>query len=154
MNFKVSFIVLSCSLLIACQNPYSSKPNQPTEAALVANSISNGMSTELKIGYEQAFQNLRKAYTRCVAFSREDDLIFTDNKLDTQLEMGTIFGRSEGGVYVFKTTVEALSPENTRLTLYLPTGYHFAKSRFKQDIQRALGRDQECNQFDTAESSE
>lgn len=153
MLHKVSFMVMSCITLIACQNPYSSKPNQPTEAALVANAIANGLNTELNIGYEQAFQNLRKAYARCVAFSREDDLIFTDNQLETQFEMGTIFGRSEGGVYVFKATVEALSPEKTSFTLYLPPGYKFAKSRFKQDIQRALGRDRECNQYDDTEHS-
>lgn len=149
MIVKLSFVLTSSICLIACQNPYSSKPNQPTEAALVANSIANGLSAELNIDYKQAFQNLKQAYTHCVAFTRDDDLIFTDNKLDTQLEMGALFGRSEGGVYVYKTTIEALSPEKTRLTLYLPPGYVFAKSRLKQDVQRALGDDPECNRNHT-----
>lgn len=119
-------------------------PTQPTEAALVANSIGNGLSTELDIPYEVAFQNLKTAYRICIAFTRENELVFTDNELNPQLEMGTLFGRSEGKVYVYKTTLEKLRNNKTRMTLYLPQGYAFAKTRFKQDIKRALGQDKHC----------
>ncbi|WP_227554335.1 hypothetical protein [Acinetobacter lanii] len=128
----------------ACQQQYVVGPTQPTEAALVANAIGNGLSTELDIPYETAFENLKTAYRICVAFTREDELVFTDNELNTQLKMGTLFGRSEGKVYVYKTTLEKLRNNKTRMTLYLPEGYPFAKTRFKQDVKRALGQDKYC----------
>ncbi len=37
--------------------------------------------------------------------------------------------------------VESLTPKQTLITLFLPETYHFAQTRFKQDIQRALGQD-------------
>ena len=142
-NLKTCF-GLSGILISACQPLYQVGPTAPTEAALVANAIGNGFSTELDIPYEMAFQNLKTAYRVCIAFTRDEALLFMDNKLDSQLEMGTLFGRSDHKAYVFKTTVEKLRNNKTLFTLYLPPKYPFPKTRFKQDIQRAMGKDKSC----------
>lgn len=140
----ISFVGL---LLSACQTNYVLTPSQPSEATLVANSFENGLSIDLDIHYQKAFSNLKQAYGRCVAFTDTDKeiFIFTDNRLETDLEMATLFARGDGGVYLHKTTVEGLKNNKTRLTLYLPFNYKFPRYRFKQDIQRALGQDNECN---------
>lgn len=148
LNFKVYFpltlIFIFSFFVSACQQQYVVGPTQPTEAALVANAIDNGMTTELDIPYQTAFENLKTAYRICVAFTRDDELMFTDNELNTQLEMATLFGRSEGKVYTYKTTLEKTRDNKTHMTLYLPQGFKYAKARFKQDIKRALGKDQYC----------
>lgn len=132
-------------VLSACQSQYVTKPNLPNEASLVANSVANGLETEISINYRDAFKNLRMAYHQCVAFTGEKDFVFTDNKLEEQLEMGTLFVRTEGGAYLSKTLVEALGKDKTRLTLFLPSNYKFAQARLKQDVKRALGQDPLCN---------
>ncbi len=146
LKYPFSIILISTISIIlsACQQQYVVGPTQPTEAALVANAIGNGLTTDLNIPYQEAFQNLKTAYRMCIAFTRDEELVFTDNKLDTQLEMGTLFGRSDGKVYVYKTTLEKNRDNTTKLTLYLPPDYKFAQSRFKQDVKRALGQDKYC----------
>lgn len=141
---KAGILIFSIGLS-GCYSNYSLTPHQPTEAALVANSIANGLTTELDIGYEKAFLNLKQAYGRCLAFTGEKDFVFADNKYEPNLEMGTLLGRSDDGVYLYKTTVESIGENKTRFTLYLPPDYKFAKTRFKQDIKRAFGKDKECN---------
>lgn len=131
--------------ITACQQHFKVGPTLPTEAALVANAYQNGLSTELNISYEEAYTNLRIAYGRCVAFTGETDFVYTDNRFEPNFEMATLFGRTKGGVYLYKTTVESMSPHTTRLTLYVPNNYTFAQARFKQDIKRALGLDEQCN---------
>ena len=80
-----------------------------------------------------------------MAFTGEKDFVFTDNKLEEQLEMGTLCVRTEGGAYLSKTLVEALGKDKTRLTLFLPSNYKFAQARLKLDVKRALGQDPLCN---------
>jgi len=138
-----SILLLSC--LTACQSQFVTTPNTPTEASLVADSVGNGLETELDIDYVDAFKNLKMAYGHCVAFTGEKDFVFTDNKLDEQLEMGTLFARTDGGAYLSKTLVEAIGKNKTRLTLFLPSSYKFAQSRLKTDAKRALGQDRFCN---------
>lgn len=124
----------------------------PTEAALVASSVNNGMSTELNIPYLQAFRNLRQAYNHCVAFTAQNHYVYTDNRLEEHLEQGTLMARTKNGAYLHKMLVESLTPQQTRITLFLPETYHFAQTRFKQDIQRALGQDKNCNTYELAQS--
>ena len=143
-SFSTVLFSLTTLTLSACQQQYVVGPTQPTEAALVAHAIGNGLTTDLDIPYQQAFENLKTAYRICIAFTREHDLVFTDNKLDTQLEMGTLFGRSDGKSYVYKTTLEKMRDNKTKITLYLPPDYKFAQTRFKQDVKRALGQDKYC----------
>ncbi len=64
----------------------------PTEAALVAESVDNGISTELEIPYMTAFRNLRQAYNHCVAFTANNRYVYTDNRLEEHLEQGTFNG--------------------------------------------------------------
>jgi hypothetical protein len=111
----------------------------------VANSVNNGLETELNIDYIIAFKNLKMAYGQCVAFTGEHEFVFTDNKLEQDLEMGTLFARTEGGAYLSKTLVESIGKNRTRLTLFLPVGYKSAQARFKLDAKRALGQDPSCN---------
>lgn len=141
----IALSIFIFSQLTACQNYYLSQPNEPTEAALVANSYKNGLSAEIELDYLSVFQNLRQAYRRCIGFTRDDDLVFTENKLEEHIEMATLFARTERGEYVHKATVEKLSPTLTRFTLYLPQRYPFPNARFEQDIKRALGKDEYCN---------
>lgn len=137
--------LIGMGLFSGCQQHYLIGPTQPTEAALVANSYQNGLSTMLNIPYEEAYKNLRIAYGQCIAFTSDTDFVYTDNRFEPDFEMATLFGRSKGGVYLYKTTVESMSPQTTRLTLYVPNHYTFAQARFKQDIKRALGVDKQCN---------
>lgn len=138
------FLMLSTTLA-GCQNYYLSKPNAPTEAALVAESYANGMSAEIDTEYLQAYDNLRQAYRRYIGFTRVDDLVFTENKLEPHLEMGTLFARTGEGAYVHKTTIEKMAEHRTRITLFVPKSYPFPKVRFKQDLLRAQGKDPQCN---------
>ncbi|WP_010116811.1 hypothetical protein [Acinetobacter sp. P8-3-8] len=143
---KILFLLFISFYISGCQsNQFVSTPNLPTEASLVANSVGNGLEAELNIDYVIAFKNLRMAYNQCVAFTAEDDFVFTDNKLEKDLEMGTIFARTEGGAYLSKTLVESVGKDKTRMTLFLPSGYKFAQARLKQDVKRALGQDPQCN---------
>ena len=132
-------------MMMACQSQYVSKPNYPSEAALVANAVDNGMSTELDIPYKEAYLNLKQAYQRCVAFTTDEELVFTDNRLEEDIELATMFAKTDKGEYLQKATIESIAPNKTRLTLFLPKEFKFAKTRFKQDINRALGKDRECN---------
>lgn len=132
-------------ILAACQKHYISEPSQATEAALVAQSYANGLSAEIDIDYRKAFYNLKRAYHYCVAFSTNDNLVYTDNKLENFIEMGTIFTRNQDGRYLSKVTLEGLRDNKTRLTLFLPNDFKYPKSRFKDDIQWALGKDKRCN---------
>lgn len=143
---KILFLWPIFICIAACQpNQFVTTPNAPTEAGLVADSVGNGLETELNIDYIVAFKNLKMAYSRCVAFTGEQDFVFTDSKLETDLEMGTLFARTEGGAYLSKTLVESVGKDKTRLTLFLPSSYKFARTRLKQDIRRALGQDLQCN---------
>ncbi|OTG80121.1 hypothetical protein B9T33_09350 [Acinetobacter sp. ANC 5054] len=138
--------------LIACQSQYVTTPNVATEAALVAESVDNGISTEIDIPYLSAFRNLRQAYNHCVAFSAGEHYVYTDNRLEEHLEQGTLMARTENGAFLHKMLVEGMSADKTRITLFLPAKFHFAQSRFKQDIQRALGQDKNCNTYEFAQS--
>ena len=90
-----------------------------------------------------------------MAFTSEKGFVFTDNKFEPDLEMATLFGRSKGGVYLYKTTLESINPTTTNLTLYLPKGYQFPRSRLKQDAIRALGQDHLCRtKHNSAKGSE
>ncbi|WP_257222879.1 hypothetical protein [Acinetobacter sp. YH12227] len=106
----------------------------PTEAALVGASVNNGMSIELNIPYLQAFRNLRQAYNHCVAFTAQNHYVYTDNRLEADLERGTLMARTKNGAYLHKMSVEGLVPQKIRLILFLPETYHFTQTRFKQDI--------------------
>lgn len=143
----IKIIMINSALLSlsACQHQFELTNTQPTEAALVANAINNGMEVELEINYLQAYKNLKIAYRQCVAFTSEQAFIFTDSQLEDNFEMGTIFARGEDGAYLSKVLVEALEPNKTRLTFFVPKGYPFAKSRFHQEIKRAKGQDTQCN---------
>lgn len=143
--FKVLHITALLLSTTACQQHFKVGPTLPTEAALVANAYQNGLTTKLNISYEEAYTNLRIAYGQCIAFTGETDFVYTDNRFEPDFEMATLFGRSKDGVYLYKTTVESMSPHITRLTLYVPNNYAFAQARFKQDIKRALGLDEQCN---------
>lgn len=134
------------AMLMGCQTVnYTTKPNYPTEAALVANSYQNGFIAELNIPYQHAFYNLKQAYQRCVAFTQEDQLVYTDNRLEQQFEQGTLFARNDDGAYLHKAMVESIGPNKTRISLFLPKEYRFAGTRFQQDLSRAMGKDPECN---------
>lgn len=63
--------------------------------ALVANSVQNGMQTELEINYLQTYRNLKVAYSQCVAFATKQNFVFTDSKLEEHFEMRTLFARGE-----------------------------------------------------------
>lgn len=143
--FKNS-IFISTFFLTACYSTqYVTKPNYPSEASLVAHSYHNGLSEEIDIPYEQAFNNLKQAYQHCVAFTTEQDMVYTDNRLEPDLEMGTLFVKVHPGKFLQKTLVEGLSSNKTRITLFVPKEYSFADTRFKKDVLRALGQDTECN---------
>lgn len=143
----IKIIMINSALLSlsACQHQFELTNTQPTEAALVANAINNGMEIELEINYLEAYKNLKIAYRQCVAFTSEQAFVFTDSQLEDNFEMGTIFARGEDGAYLSKVLVEALEPNKTRLTFFVPKGYPFAKSRFHQEIKRAKGQDTQCN---------
>ncbi|RLL36638.1 hypothetical protein D9K79_09835 [Acinetobacter cumulans] len=144
--YKALFLLIICTFLSACQTvQYVTKPNYPTEASLVANAYDNGLSTELDMPYLQAYFNLKQAYQRCVAFSTDQALVFTDNRLEQEIELGTLFAKTEHGEFLQKTLVEGLGQNKTRISLFLPKQYKFAKQRFKQDIVRARGQDKACN---------
>ncbi|MDR0234923.1 hypothetical protein [Acinetobacter sp.] len=145
IQYRALCAVFIFGSLSACQSQFVTTPNLPTEANLVANSVNNGLETELDIDYVVAFKNLKMAYGQCVAFTGEHDFVFTDNKLEQDLEMGTLFARTEGGAYLSKTLVESIGNNKTRLTLFLPVGYKYAQARFKLDAKRALGQDPTCN---------
>lgn len=145
IQYRTLYAVFIFGNLSACQSQFVTTPNLPTEANLVANSVNNGLETELDIDYVVAFKNLKMAYGQCVAFTGEHDFVFTDNKLEQDLEMGTLFARTEGGAYLSKTLVESIGNNKTRLTLFLPVGYKSAQARFKLDAKRALGQDPTCN---------
>ena len=142
---KIIMIISALLPLSACQHQFELTNTQPTEAALVANAINNGMEVELEINYLQVYKNLKIAYRQCVAFTSEQAFIFTDSQLEDNFEMGTIFARGEDGAYLSKVLVEALEPNKTRLTFFVPKGYPFANSRFHQEIKRAKGQDTQCN---------
>lgn len=140
-------IITICVVLsgAACQQLYISEPSQASEAALVANAVDNGISKEIDIDYRKAFQNLKRAYHYCVAFTTNDKLVYTDNKLEDYIEMGTLFTRNQDGRYLSKVTLEAIADHKTRLTLFLPSDYPDPKTRFNHDIKWALGQDKRCN---------
>lgn len=141
----IQFGIFSSVLwLTACQQHFLLSPTEPSEADLVANSVGNGLSQEINVGYEEAYKNLHMAYSQCMAFTSDKGFVFTDNKFEPDLEMATLFGRSKGGVYLYKTTLESVSPNKTNLTLYVPQGYKFPRARLKQDVLRALGKDPLC----------
>ena len=142
---KIIMIISALLPLSACQHQFELTNTQPTEAALVANAINNGMEIELEINYLEAYKNLKIAYRQCVAFTSEQAFVFTDSQLEDNFEMGTIFARGEDGAYLSKVLVEALEPNKTRLTFFVPKGYPFANSRFRQEIKRAKGQDTQCN---------
>lgn len=146
MNLIKPVFVFFSLLLSACYSPqFISTPNYPTEAALVANAYKNGLNTEIDLPYLKAYQNLKQAYQQCVAFTTEHELVYSDNRLEEYLEMGTILIKVYPHMFLQKTLVESLAPNRTRITLFLPRAYPYAQSRFKRDVLRALGEDVECN---------
>lgn len=116
-----------------------------TKAELIANSYNNGLSTEIDLDYAIAYQNLRQAYTRCVAFTDGENMVFTDNAFTPDLEMGVLTARTGDGHYLYQMNVEKLRNQKTQLTLFLPQNYKLAEKRFEIDIERALGKDEQCN---------
>lgn len=138
------FIPFTASL-VACQSLYVMEPTKATEATLVAESYENGMTTVLDLPYLTAYQNLKGAYQYCIAFSNYEKFVYTDNLLEEHLEQATMFAKTPNDHYLHKTTLEKIAKNQTRLTLFLPNNYRFAKARFKQDIKRALGQDGDCN---------
>ena len=130
--------------LVGCQHQQTVL-SYPTEATLVANAYQNGLSQEISIDYKQAYFQLKQAYQRCVAFTTEKEMIFTDNRFEPDLEMGTLFARTGEGQYIYKMLVEGLRNGNTRLTLFLPKEHQAAKARFEKDITWALAQDPQCN---------
>ena len=138
-------LILSMGLAGCQQQPYKVSPNYPTEASLVANAYGNGLSAEVNIPYLHAYSNLKQAYQRCVAFTAAEHIVFTDNRLEQEIQLGTLFARADSGAYLQKTLVEGLGVDRTRISLYLPKQYRFAKSRFQQDLIRAIGQDPDCN---------
>ena len=111
------------STLSACQHQFELTKTQPTEAALVVNSIQNGMQTELEINYLQTYRNLKTAYSQCVAFATKQNFVFSDSKLEEHSEMGTLFARGKGSTYLSKVLVESITPNQARLTLFVPQDY-------------------------------
>ena len=142
---KISLLMAVCVQFIACQHQFELTPQQPSEAALVANSAENGMEAILEIDYLQTYQNLKIAYSQCVAFTSNEAFVFTDSKLEEHLEMGTIFARTKGGAFLSKVLVESLEPNKTKLTFFISKNYLYAESRFRQEIKRAKGLDAQCN---------
>ncbi|ALH94631.1 hypothetical protein [Acinetobacter equi] len=142
---KIYICFLSLILSGCYTTQFLTEPNYPTEAALVANAYENGLSADIDISYEQAFNHLKQAYQQCVAFTTEEDLVYSDNRLEEHLEMGTIFIKVYPNQFLQKTLVEGLTDHKTRITLFLPRAYPYAQSRFKRDLIRALGQDPECN---------
>ena len=143
----IKIIMISSALLSlsACQHQFELTNTQPTEAALVANSVKNGMEVELEINYLQAYKNLKIAYSQCITFTSKQNFVFTDSKLEEHFKMGTIFARGKGGGYLSKVLLESVAPNTTRLTLFVPQDYPYASSRFRQEIKRAKGLDAQCN---------
>lgn len=139
------FLMTVVGGLNACQSHYVMEPTKPTEAILVAESYANGMSAVLDIPYLTAYENLKGAYQYCIAFSNYENFVYTDNLLEEHLEQVTLFARTPNDHYLHKATLEKVEQNKTRLTLFLPNNYRFAKARFKQDIKRAYGTDRECN---------
>ena len=150
-KFKVALSIFCMMSLTACQNMYQ-HATYPNEAALVSNAAKNGLTAEISLNYQQAFQNLREAYNYCIAYTRDEDMVFTDNKFEPDFEMGTLFARTGKGAYLYKMSVEGLKNNQTRLTLFLPKEFVGAEGRFQQDIQRALGQDPKCNGKLTAQN--
>lgn len=140
----LTFTTLIMSL-VACQSLYVMEPTKATEAILVAESYENGMTTVLELPYLTAYQNLKGAYQYCIAFSDYEKFVYTDNLLEEHLEQATLFAKTPNDHYLHKATLEKIAKNQTRLTLFLPHNYRFAKARFKQDIKRALGQDRDCN---------
>ena len=151
-TLRLCFCLLLATPLLACQSQYVTTPNVATEAAFVAESVDNGISTELEIPYLSAFRNLRQAYNHCVAFTSAEAYVYTDNRLEEHLEQGTLMARTENGAFLHKMLVEGMGADKTRITLFLPAKFHFAQARFKQDVQRALGQDKNCNTYEFAQS--
>ena len=140
----VSIFMLSIvGSLVACQNL---KPiRYSSEAHLVANAYQQGLSKNINLDYQQAYFNLKQAYQRCVAYTKEDTMIFTDNRFEPDLHMGTLFARTGDGDYLYKMLVEGLRDGTTRLTLFLPQQHKAAQKRFEQDVSWALAKDPKCN---------
>ena len=90
IQFRSIFSVFIFGSLSACQSQFVTTPNLPTEANLVANSVNNGLETELNIDYIIAFKNLKMAYGQCVAFTGEHEFVFTDNKFTFILKCSSI----------------------------------------------------------------
>ena len=144
-NLKKSILGLVL-ILTGCQTQFSAGPHAVSEAALVAQSAGNGLSAEIALPYLQVYQNLRQAYNKCISYTKADEYVYSDNRLEQDFQMGTLFARTKQGAYVHKMLVEGLESDLTRITLFVPSSYSFAKSRFKQDIVRAKGQDTFCNQ--------
>lgn len=143
-TLKLIMIVLAVGLS-ACQQHFVVTPHLPTEAALVAQAANNGLTTEINLPYTEVYRNLRQAYGHCIAYTKDDEFVYTDNRLEEHLQMGTLFARTREGAYLHKMLVEAIDAQRSRITLFVPKKYRFVNTRFKQDIQRALGQDELCN---------
>lgn len=63
MKFTIKFyLIFLCVVLSACQSiQFVTTPNYSTEAALVANAYKNGLSAEINIPYQQAYNHLKSA---------------------------------------------------------------------------------------------
>lgn len=144
MKLNIIAMSLCVSMLSACQSSLK-PPSYVNEADLVANAFDQGLSQEIDLDYKRAYFQLKQAYQYCIAYTQENAMIFTDNRFEPDLEMGTLFARTGDGHYLYKMLVEGLRNGKTQLTLFLPKQHRAAQARFQQDVRWALGQDPKCN---------
>ena len=143
-TIKTEILLCLMLMLSSCQT-FTSSPSYPHEASLVANSFENGLSTEINLDYQTIYFRLRQAYQYCIAYTDAKNMIFTDNRFEPDLQMGTLFARTGEGDYLYKMLVEGLKNGQTRLTLFLPKMHRAAHQRFQQDIRWALAEKSQCS---------
>lgn len=145
MEYVIKKSLLISTIIILCGCQIKDSLSVQTKADLIANSYQNGLSQEIDLDYQSAYQNLRQAYAYCIAYTHGEDMVFTDNALTPDLEMGVLTARTGDGHYLYQMNVEKLRNEKTQLTLFLPKNFKGAETRFQQDVVRALGQDSKCN---------
>lgn len=145
MKLNACVIGLSSVLILSACQTVKQPLGYASEAELVANAFDQGLSQEVDLNYKTAYFQLKQAYQYCIAYTHHEDMIFTDNRFEPHLEMGTLFARTGEGMYLYKMSVEGLRDGKTRLTLFLPEQHKAAQTRFSQDVIWALGQDPKCN---------
>ena len=126
-------------------------PTSDTE--LMARSINGGINTTIDINYIQAYSNLKDAYNKCVAFQQGMEYLLINSNLDREKGVATFYGELPWGAYMFKTTLEPVGENLTKLTYYgLKTvlltknaNQKLLYNRLELDKNRALGLDKKCN---------